>query len=149
MSAKKNGEWWTAWRTSGVEVRKPDLATFAGEWSNSRGSVLKLSVKKGGQISGTFSTGIGEVEPGRPFKIVGVANGDLLSFIVNWETKGSITAWVGRKTTDSDGNDSIVTMWHLARNAHNAEGGTPSSWDAFLAGSDVFRRVEKPNRKKR
>ena len=69
--------------------------------------------------------------------LVGWADGQVVSFSVNWP-QPSITAWVGHLVTE-DGNDAIETLWNLATTLPNPD--DPAElWDSVLTGADRFVR---------
>ncbi|MDX1147134.1 hypothetical protein GOL39_32185 [Sinorhizobium medicae] len=69
--------------------------------------------------------------------IIGVVNGDLISFIVNWPV-ASITAWVGQ-LTERDGVETLETFWHLVSNVEDKD--EPNKlWSSVNVGADEFFR---------
>jgi hypothetical protein len=95
----------------------------------------------GNQVTGKYDTAVGAPTNIETFDIIGVVNGDLISIVVGWGQYGSITAWVGEHTADAGGgNERIVTMWHLVKNI-SEDDEKSSLWGAFLAGSDIFKRI--------
>ncbi|MEW8288604.1 MAG: avidin/streptavidin family protein [Candidatus Thiodiazotropha endolucinida] len=129
---------WYMWKTEGQKVAKPTV-NFDGTWENKLGSEMTISVSDGA-VTGTYRTAVGAPGDYEEFPITGFANGDLISFVVDWGEYGSITAWVGQQTADDGGgNERIETMWHLAKNI--AEKSEKSSlWGSFLTGPNVFTR---------
>ena len=131
-------EQWLAWKTVGDKVDKPTIK-LRGKWKNRLGSTMDLEVRSN-RIRGTYKTAVGAPEDSEGFPVLGVVNGDLLSFIVDWKEHGSVTAWVGQHTTDKDGKERIETMWHLALNVAEPEEGQ-SLWGSVLTGQNTFTKV--------
>jgi hypothetical protein len=73
---------------------------FAGTWINDRGSAMLLE-QNGEAISGRYLTKIGhEAVVGSEHRIVGLANGTTIGFVVAWPAAGSLTSWTGRLEID-------------------------------------------------
>ena len=102
-----------AQRSQATSAENPN---FAGAWVNQLGSTMSLTVS-GNALSGTYASkvsGGGSPTPAKP--LTGFKNGDLIAFVVNWETPyNSLTAWVGQHTI-VDGAEVIKTLWHLTQN---------------------------------
>jgi Avidin family len=115
------------------------MPNFGGAWTNELGSEMNLTVS-GNKIGGTYTSkvsGGGGSTPSKP--LAGFKNGDLIAFVVNWETPyNSLTAWVGQHTKE-DGAEVIKTLWHLTQNVEDADEPT-GLWHSILAGADEFRR---------
>ena len=107
---------------------------FSGTWRNELGSTMMLNVD-GDRVQGTYespvSTGGG---PARG-DLVGFANADHISFVVNWPT-GALTAWVGQLRSEN-GREVIQTLWHMVRGDADVGSG---EWQAVLSGTDHFHR---------
>lgn len=95
---------------------------YAGRWENQYGSVMELDVDAEGRITGRFCTKVGRDETkdlwqGNWFDVVGFANGDLISFVVNYKTSGAMSSVSGRfvpgKKSQS-GRHRIETMGHTS-----------------------------------
>lgn len=130
---------WYSWKTSGTKEDKPSIA-FGGKWKNQLGSIMDIKIT-GNKVTGKYDTAVGAPGNIETFDLIGVVNGDLISFVVDWGVYGSITAWVGEHTADAGGgNERIVTMWHLVKNI-SEDDEKSSLWGAFLVGSDIFNRI--------
>jgi hypothetical protein len=77
------------------EQAAPADCLVAGEWVNDRGSAVTLSCE-GDRLSGTYNTNVGQPDKGQTFLLTGWAQGDNVSFTVNFKGYGSITAWSGK-----------------------------------------------------
>jgi Avidin family len=88
-----------------------------------------------GRYRSPVSSGGGTVDG----DLVGWADGDLISFVVNWTSPASLTAWTGQLVAEG-GRDVIKTLWLLVQNVPDAS--EPSGlWQSTLAGADQFWRV--------
>jgi hypothetical protein len=110
---------------------------FSGRWANELGSVMRLTVN-GQQVTGDYSrpvSGGGGTVRG---DLAGFVDGDLISFVVNWDGPGSLTAWTGQLVRD-DNRDTIKTLWLLVMNVEDADEPT-GLWQSTLVGTDEFTR---------
>jgi hypothetical protein len=105
----------------------------AGVYRNERGSLLTLSVA-GGALTGSFRSAVGNVASDRRFPVVGVVNGDVVGFVVDFERAGSVGAWSGQLR-----GDELVLLWHLSRDVKDDEE-KMGLWSSVLTGSDIFIR---------
>ncbi len=127
---------WLSWVVKGIEVDKPTV-NYNGSWVNELKSYMELRVA-GNNVEGTYHTNVGAPGGEEKFPIRGFANGDLISFVVNWEKYGSMTAWVGQHTTDDKGgNPKIETLWQLVKNI-DEKSEAMNLWGDVMAGRDVF-----------
>ncbi len=119
-----------------------------GWWHNELGSEMQIlnfnPVTH--EIIGQYKTKTGST-PSACYPLKGTANGDIVSFTVNWglpitaggEVYDSITAWVGQFVHWPTPTDPEVlrTFWILQSNSPDEE--TPgTTWDDLRMGSDVF-----------
>ena len=125
-------------KNPGAEVK------FIGKWVNQHGSFLEIYMYVEGKISGTFKTGVGAHDPDEEFIISGMANGNLISFTVNFQQHGCITSWVGHLTCDED-EEKLDTMWHLTR-ALPKSSEQESLWTGVWTGADTFTRFDDDKR---
>lgn len=107
---------------------------IAGQFSNARGSVLSLQPGPGGTLTGTFRSAVGNVEVARRFPVVGVVNGDVVGFVVDFGAAGSVGSWSGQLR-----GDELVCLWHLSREVKDADEAM-GLWSSVLTGSDAFVR---------
>lgn len=119
-------------------TRKPPSA-IAGRWSNRLGSTMELTVDEHHQIHGSFHTVVGMPENAPSFPVVGFAEGDALSFCVDFGRRGSVASWSGHHVTDDDG-ERLVTLWHLVQPVQDPHG-EKDVWRALMAGSNDFSRA--------
>jgi hypothetical protein len=122
------------------EPRQSPDVDFDGTWFNQHGSKMELKVSKAGEVSGRYTTAVGAPGPDEWFGLTGWAADDQIAFAVNFGKYGSLTAWAGQQTSDSEGNAQLVTFWHLTKNVADAEE-PKKMWASVLAGSDVFTRT--------
>ncbi len=123
-----------------TEPNRTPVSAFTGRWKNRRGSVMELTVHNDHHIHGTFHTQV--EEHGSPFHLSGFAEGDALSFSVDFGHRGSVASWSGHHMIDDRG-EHLVTLWHVARPVRDPHGVAELS-GAILSGSDEFTRVEDP-----
>ena len=111
---------------------------FTGTWKNELGSEMTI-VQAGQALTGKYISPVSG--GGGPVigLLVGWADGQVISFTVNWP-QPSITAWVGHLVTE-DGTEAIETLWHLATTMANPDDPT-ELWESVLAGADRFVQVD-------
>ena len=112
----------------------PSQPLVSGQFRNARGSVLSLQTGPGGTLSGTFRSAVGNVPGTTRFPVVGVVNGDVTGFVVDFGKAGSVGSWSGQLR-----GDELVCLWHLSREVPDADEAT-ALWSSVLTGSDVFVR---------
>lgn len=123
------------------ETSRKAVSAIAGRWRNRLGSTMELMVGDDHQISGTFHTEVGMTDPRSTFHVVGFAEGEALSFCVDFGRRGSVASWSGHHVSDDAHGERLVTLWHLARPVQDPHDDT-DVWRALMAGGDEFRRVE-------
>lgn len=74
---------------------------FSGTWHNQYGSELRLEVSTDGRIAGKFRTNVGRAEARDQwqetwFDVTGFVNNDLISFVINYHSIGTLSAVSGR-----------------------------------------------------
>lgn len=74
---------------------------FSGAWHNQYGSEIRFEVDESGSLKGKFRTNVGRNETRELwadtwFDVVGFVNGDLISFVINYHSIGTISAVSGR-----------------------------------------------------
>lgn len=118
------------------------MQELIGEWVNQNGSHLRIdSVDAAGEVRGTFQSAKGRAAQDRSYPVLGVANGEVVSFAVNFTDDDanlhSISTFSGRL----DGT-TLHTLWVLARQYEDAERTKPTQpWNAFLVNADRFTKV--------
>jgi hypothetical protein len=119
--------------------------TWIGSWRNQYGSVLEITEESNGRIEGRFQSAVDGRIKGKQVAVVGVHQGDLISFIFNGAPYASfVVAWTGLLR---DGR--IQTLFHsVASEKLTAEAeGSPArnkslgTWEAISTGGDVFERI--------
>jgi len=83
-----------------------------------------------------YNTNVGQPDKGQSFPLTGWADGDNLSFTVNFKGYGSITAWVGQIE-----GEQLKTLWHLTRDVED-EAEADDMWKSVTSGASVFTRVD-------
>ena len=107
---------------------------FTGKWVNSRRSVLELK-QDGASISGSFDSGVGD-DGEMKVPVIGWANGDRISFTVNYPQYGSVVAWVGQMT-DEKGYPRIEAQFLHESDIAEADE-AEFLWASTRTGSDIF-----------
>ena len=102
---------------------------------NERGSELELVFHEGGRLGGTFRSGVGKVSAAQRFEVVGVYEGDVVAFTVNFAKAKTLGAWVGQRM-----GDTLVCLWHLAKDVPDDDEAR-ELWGSVRTGSDVFELV--------
>ena len=113
---------------------------FTGQWVNDRNSAVMFTVKDG-LLSGYYQTALGQPDKSKKFPLTGFAEGDQITFTVNFKGYGSLTSWTGQLTTDEKG-DYIRTLWNLTRDVEDAEE-DDDLWQSITSGASDFRRFNK------
>lgn len=106
-------------------------------WKNQRGSTLVLINDGKGNLTGQYATAVG-CHPNVPRKLVGTINGTAITFIVNWEECGSVTAWSGSLDSAGDPKE-ITTLWLLTVGESPS---SPANFKSTYAGSDTFTKTK-------
>lgn len=104
-------------------------------WRNERGSELRVDTVVDGRLTGAFRSSVGRVDEGTWYPATGFVRGDVVGFVVDFGTAGSVAAWSGQ----IDG-DRMATQWHLSRDVADADEAA-ELWSSVLSGADTFRRV--------
>ena len=112
---------------------------FTGAWENDRGSHV-IFQNQDGLLSGYYQTNVGQPDKSKKFPLIGFAQGDQITFTVNFKGYGSMTSWTGQITTDSDG-PYIRTLWNLTRDVEDASE-DDDLWKSITSGASDFRRVD-------
>ncbi len=115
-------------------------SALAGTWRNRLGSTMTLEVDDHHRIHGTFHIGPAIGDPKKGYKIAGFAEGDALTFCVDFGRWGSVASWTGHHVTgDDEHGERLVTVWHLAQPVDDPHDEI-DTWRAILAGGDEFQR---------
>lgn len=122
------------------------MIDLSGVWLNQNGSRLTFTTPSTGQLQGVFESKKGRAAKGISYPVVGVQNGEVLSFIVDFnseeENLQSLTTFSGRYLRNAEGEDQIHTMWILTRQFEDENRTRPTSvWNSFLTNSDIFTRI--------
>lgn len=112
---------------------------FKGSWQNDMGSVANFTVKDG-EVRGTYQTNVGQPDKSQTFPLMGLTEGDQISFSVNFKGYGSMTAWVGQLIVADDGTPVIRTLWHLTKDIEDAKE-KEDIWGSVRTGASEFRKI--------
>ena len=115
---------------------EPDL--FSGAWMNDRGSQVVIE-NNDGLLSGYYQTNLAEPDKSAKFPLTGFAQGDQITFTVNFKGYGSMTSWTGQLTEDS-GGPYIRTLWNLTRDVPD-DREDEDMWSSITSGASEFRRA--------
>ena len=119
--------------------------TWIGSWRNQYGSVLEITDESNGRIEGRFRSAVDPRIKGQSVAVVGVHQGDLISFVINGAPHAKfIVAWTGLLR-----NGRIETLFHsVASERLTAEAeGSPAinkplgTWEAISTSADPFERI--------
>jgi hypothetical protein len=122
------------------EIRK-SASAVAGTWRNRLGSTMELTVDSHHHLHGTFQLDTGGPNRSVSFQVVGFAEGDALSFCVDFGNRGSVASWAGHHLTDEAAGERLVTLWHLARPVKDPHGEADLTM-AVMTGADEFVRID-------
>ncbi|MEE9254482.1 MAG: avidin/streptavidin family protein [Pseudomonadales bacterium] len=119
---------------------------LTGSWINQNGSILEITETGAGHLDGVFTSSRGRASREKHFPVLGVANGEIVSFVVDFrdseENLHSMTNFTGRYVVDREGLEQIHTIWVLARQFEDEAREKPTQvWNTFLVNSDVFTRA--------
>jgi len=135
-----------------IEAKPPTCAQPLGKWNDEVKSVIEIKTydTATGAISGQYISRSGagswpmvgwinsaSAESSAPGKSGKGDHADVFTLAVRWGDRGSITAWTGTCTVNSQsGLAQIYTLWHTVRP------NTGFEWDHTLTGSEVFVPIE-------
>ena len=122
------------------EAERRSASALTGTWRNRLGSVMRIEVERDHRIHGTLQTGVGGETSSKEYAVAGFAEGDAVSFCVDFGRSGSVAAWAGHHLSDASG-ERIVTLWHLAQPVRDPHG-EKDVWSAVIAGANEFTRVD-------
>lgn len=111
---------------------------FSGTWLNELGSTMEL-IQAGSSLTGFYRSAVSGTGDAVVGELAGWADGDLVSFTVNWERTASLTAWTGQLVGAGAGQR-LKTMWLLVQNVEDPAEAS-GLWNATLVGADTFRRI--------
>jgi len=113
---------------------------FGGVWENDRGSQVTFKAVDG-LLSGFYQTNVGQPDKSKKFPLTGFAEGDQITFTVNFKGYGSMTSWTGQMTEDDTG-PYIRTLWNLTRDVEDTAE-DDDLWKSITSGASEFRPVSK------
>ena len=117
----------------------PIAPDFNGAWENDMGSLATFIVKDG-VVRGTYQTNVGEPDKSQSFPLIGFAQGDQITFTVNFKTYGSMTAWTGQLIVGDEAAPTIRTLWHLTSDVEDAQE-KDDIWGSIRTGASNFTRA--------
>ena len=125
-----------------AQAEEPNGTTpdFNGVWNNDMGSQVTFIVRDG-EVRGTYNTNVGEPDKSQGFPLIGLVEGDQITFTVNFKGFGSMTAWTGQLTQNADGETYIRTLWHLTKDIEDALE-KDEIWGSVRTGASNFTRVK-------
>ena len=126
--------------SSCAQAQETQANLFEGQWINDRDSAVVFEVTDG-LLSGHYQTALGQPDKSKKFPLTGFAEGDQITFTVNFKGYGSLTSWTGQLTEDGDGAY-IRTLWNLTRDVEDAEE-KDELWQSITSGASDFRRTPK------
>ncbi len=122
-----------------AHAQAEQVELISGQWQNDRGSAVTFTVNEG-LVSGTYQTNLGQPDKSRKFPLTGWAEGDQITFTVNFKGFGSMTSWTGQMSEDAEGAY-IRTLWHLTRDVPDDKE-QADMWGSIIAGASEFRRAD-------
>ena len=119
------------------------MVDITGKWINQNGSTLIIEDVYNGNIRGKFESKKGRAARSIEYPMVGLQNGELVSFIVNFDSEDdnlhSMTSFSGRLQVDTDGVQNLHTTWILSRQFEDADRKKRTqTWNTFMINADVF-----------
>ena len=91
-------------------------------------------------MSGYYQTALGQPDKSKRFPLTGFAEGDQITFTVNFKGYGSMTSWTGQMSEDEKG-PYIRTLWNLTRDVED-ENEADDMWNSITSGASDFRPMK-------
>lgn len=111
---------------------------WLGQWVNQNGSTLSIESVEGSKFTGQFVSQKGRAVQDQSYPVHGVINDELIGFVVDFGTVGSLVNFSGRIAEDG----SMHTLWVLTRQyADDEKTRATQPWNSFIVNSDIFARV--------
>ena len=115
---------------------------WLGTWENQNKSRLEITRVDLDRFYGTFQSTRGRAVQDQKYPVSGSIQNELIAFVVNFSSVGSIVSFSGRLAEDG----SIHTLWTLVREyADEAKTKKTQPWNSFTVNSDLFRRLDSQN----
>lgn len=114
-------------------------SNFNGVWRNELNSEMTITVEESGRIFGEYRPGAADGVSDSSHPLVGFANGDLITFSVDFEHHKMVCSWTGHAVTEQN-SDVIKTQWNLVKHLDGEEF-SMETWGATHCGSNSFKRV--------
>jgi len=133
---------WTSGQAQTDETKGEPTKLFEGQWINDRNSAVRL-IEKDELLSGYYQTALGQPDKSKQFPLTGFAEGDQITFTVNFKGYGSMTSWTGQLTEDEKG-PYIRTLWNLTRDVKD-ENEADDMWNSITSGASDFRPMKVEN----
>ncbi len=116
-----------------------NATNFNGVWRNELNSEMSITVDELGRISGEYCPNRGSASSDNIHRLVGFANGNLVSFTVDFGHQHMVCSWTGHSAVELN-TDVIKTQWNLVKN-NGSEEFSMETWGATHCGSNTFKRV--------
>ncbi|XP_068522101.1 avidin-like [Anas acuta] len=118
-----------------------DQCDLTGSWTNDLGSNMTImAVNNNGEFAGTFHTAVmtttKEIKASPLVGIQHIKTQPTFGFTVNWNFTDSTAVFTGQCFVDTDGKETLKTMWLLQSHANSIK----EDWNATTVGTDTFTR---------
>lgn len=118
-----------------------------GSWHNGYGSDMNLEVDDSGVVRGKFRTAVGRAETktlwqNRWFDVIGFVNGDLLSFVVNFDSPGAMLVANGRLVRSETEGAPVHCIETISLNRFNLP--DEDSWKSVTTNACNYERGPSP-----
>jgi hypothetical protein len=135
-------EQYTGFLMIAIPTTEEAAMMWVGSWRNQYGSMLEITSDANGRIDGSFQTAVDSSIKGQQVAVVGVHQGDLISFAVSGDA--IVVSWTGLLH-----DDRIETLWHLVASEKltaDAEGAPARKkslgvWEAITTSAGTFERI--------
>lgn len=113
---------------------------FSGSWKSVRGSEMTLAVS-GNEITGRYTSSIGDAKGESSFPLRGFVSGDLISFTVNFGQFATLASWAGQFAPDDHQSPALHTVFVAAIDVPNQYEAN-RVWGGVRTGSDTFTKID-------
>jgi len=117
----------------------PPNLDFSGTWKSARGSVMTIEIS-GNEVTGFYSSAIGEAEGEGKFPLRGFVSGDLVSYTVNFGRFATLVSWVGQFAPDDHLAPALRTVFVAAVNVEE-QNEADHAWGSVRTGSDTYTKI--------
>ncbi|GAA2662547.1 MULTISPECIES: avidin/streptavidin family protein [Actinosynnema] len=118
---------------------------IGGTWHNELGSTLVIAVDEDGNVTGEYTSAVGEAAGSYPLlgrcnNPVDAVHGAAIGWTVSWVNDvvdaHSVTTWSGQHFEAGPDPERITASWLLTSETTTAE-----VWESTVVGQDLFTRV--------